>query len=52
MAKKELKKSVKSAKKEYYRNYRKQHPEKSKQAQQRFWEKKAKEMQNQERSDK
>lgn len=45
MAKKDLKGFVKSAKKEYYQNYRKQHPEKYKQAQQRFWEKKAKEMQ-------
>ena len=45
MAQKILKSSVNSAKKEYYQNYRKRHPEKYEQAQQRFWEKKAREKQ-------
>lgn len=52
MAKKVSQNSTKSAKKEYYRDYRKKHPEKYEQAQQRFWEKKAKEMQDNERSKK
>lgn len=37
----ELTNEMKSAKKEYYRNYRRQNPEKYKQAQQRFWQRKA-----------
>lgn len=43
--KKELTNEMKSAKKQYYRNYRKQHPEKYKEAQHRFWQKKAQEQQ-------
>ena len=39
--KEELTDEMKSAKKEYYRNYRRQNPEKYKKAQQRFWQRKA-----------
>lgn len=38
----ELTDEMKSAKKEYYRNYRRQNPEKYKEAQHRFWQRKAK----------
>lgn len=38
--KNELTNEMKSAKKEYYRNYRRQNPEKYKQAQKRFWQRK------------
>lgn len=44
--KEELTNEMKSAKKEYYRNYRRQNPEKYKQAQQRFWQRKAEQEQN------
>ena len=36
----ELTNEMKSAKKDYYRNYRKQNPEKYKEAQKRFWQRK------------
>ena len=36
--KEELSNEMKSAKKEYYRNYRRQNPEKYKDAQKRFWQ--------------
>ena len=39
--KEELTDKMKSAKKEYYRNYRRKNPEKYKEAQQRFWQRKA-----------
>lgn len=39
--KNELTNEMKSAKKEYYRNYRRQNLEKYKQAQKRFWQRKA-----------
>ncbi len=37
----ELTNEMKSAKKEYYRNYRRQNPDKYKDAQKRFWQRKA-----------
>lgn len=37
---------IKSVKKEYYRNYRKQHPEKYKEASKRYWAKKAEKLKN------
>ena len=40
---KELSNEMKTAKKEYYRNYRRENPEKYKEAQKRFWQKKAQE---------
>lgn len=46
MEKEELSNEMKLAKKQYYRNYRKQHPEKYKEAQNRFWQKKAEEQRN------
>lgn len=45
MGKEILEDSIHSVKKEYYQNYRKQHPEKYKQAQKKFWQKKLKEKQ-------
>lgn len=41
---KELQKAVKMAKREYYRKYRKNNPEKYKQYQKTYWEKKAREI--------
>lgn len=42
----ELTNEMKSAKKEYYRNYRRQNPDKYKDAQKRFWQRKAEQENN------
>ena len=42
---KQLSEEARKARNEYYREWRKKNPEKVKQAQERYWKKKAKEMQ-------
>ena len=42
----ELTNEMKSAKKEYYRNYRRKNPDKYKDAQKRFWQRKAEQENN------